>query len=152
MIVYFKENRRELIYNLSFVLFFIILFSIAASREIGFDRDSIVFAEVIYDFLNGEININLIDKEPTFWLIILISDYLFSDPVSGVFIIYSAISISIKLYVIKKLSLSPFLSIIVYISLYYILHELTQFRIGVAAAFFLLSIDDIYKKILRGFY
>lgn len=43
------------------------------------------------------------------------------------------------------------LSLIVYLSLYFILHEMTQIRAGVAAGLFLLSIPDIYDRNFRKF-
>ncbi|WP_256742632.1 EpsG family protein, partial [Cronobacter sakazakii] len=53
------------------------------------------------------------------------------------------VSIGIKLHAIKKISSSPILSLIIYIAFYYILHDMTQIRAGVAAGLFLLAIREL---------
>jgi hypothetical protein len=59
--------------------------------------------------------------------------------------------VSIKFLAIKRLSKLPWLSVGVYLSSYFILHEMTQIRAGVATGFFLLSIPDIYNRNFKKF-
>lgn len=61
--------------------------------------------------------------------------------------VYSIISLSIKLYVIKSMSANIWISLLVLFSISFVLHDLIQIRAGVAGALCLLSVKYIvYKK------
>lgn len=59
---------------------------------------------------------------------------------------YSVLGISLKLYSIWKMSSFPLVSLLIYYSHYFFLHEMTQIRIGVASGFFLISIYFLVKN------
>lgn len=61
--------------------------------------------------------------------------------VHSIFLIYAILSITLKLTAVKRLSNIYFLPLIIYISYYYILHDLTQVRAAVASGFFLLAVS-----------
>ena len=128
----------------------IILILIAGLRPVGLDRDSLAYVNAINSFTSlFESNFNL---EPSFWLIVAINKYLFGNYyVRMVFITYAILGVFFKLYGIKKLSLLPLLSIFIYISYYFILHEMTQIRVGVACGIFLLAIPDIFNRNLKAY-
>ena len=65
------------------------------------------------------------------------------------FVVYAVLGVSSKIYAISKTSAFPFLSVLIYISHYFILHELVQVRIGVAAGFFLIA---LYYKTRENLY
>lgn len=83
--------------------------------------------------------------EVSFVLISFISYFLVSDYFL-LFLIYAIIGVLLKLLAIKKMSDLWFLSLIIYLSNFYILQEMTQIRVGVATGFFLLSIKYIYER------
>lgn len=141
-----KTNKLDIIKNILIIFIFIFLVYISGFREIGIDKDSQTYSNFIKLVTEKNFKISFRNIEPTFLLITFISHQLFSDVTFGVFLIYSILGVSIKLYSIKKLSLLPFLSIYIYISIYFILHEMTQIRVGVAAGIFLCMIKDIYNK------
>jgi hypothetical protein len=146
---YESNNRFYRKYLTSFLYWTIPLFLIliAGLRPIGLDRDSIEYAKII----QSSIDVNLLDKEPTFWIIKYFNDIFFFGDVHTFFLIFATLGISIKFLAIKKISKMPLLSVIVYLSIYFILHEMTQIRAGVAAGLFLLSIPDIYNRNFRKF-
>lgn len=121
-----------------------ILIIFAGFREIGFDPDSMTYASIIQkiDFSNYA-HINFTNMEPTFYFIVYISNYLFNDVIRGTFLIYALLGVTLKMAGIYRLSRIPLLSIIFYLCYYYPLHELTQIRVGIASAIFLLAIPDI---------
>ena len=119
------------------------LILIAGFRPVGIDGDSLNYASILGVHFN---DISLIDKEPAFWLINEFNHIVFNSEVQTFFLIFAIIGVSLKLYAIKILSKNPLMSIMVYLSLYFILHEMTQIRIGVASAIFLLAIPDIINK------
>lgn len=137
---FLKNKNNSTALNCVLVLFGLVLFFFAAFRPVGLDRDSINYAEVIAKGYSDE-SIN----EPTFNIIKYVSGFLFPDVTLGVFIIYALLGVSIKIYSIKKLSYNPIFSAYMYLFFYFILHEMTQIRVGVASGFFLLSIYDRLK-------
>jgi hypothetical protein len=138
------SKKKELLYNVLFLVVFVLLFAVAGFRPVGFDRDSENYSRIIesiittpsYGFVEG----------PSFYLIVKLSSVLFKDVVRGVFIIYALLGVLLTLYAIRKISTYPILSLIVYVLLYFPLHAMTQFRLSVAAAIFLLSIPDIVNR------
>ncbi len=83
--------------------------------------------------------------EVSFFLISRFVDFIFGN-ILGLFIIYGAIGVFLKLISIKQLTELWFLSLIIYVSNFYILHELIQMRAGVASGFLLLCIKPIYDR------
>jgi hypothetical protein len=118
------------------------LISFAGLRKVGLDADSLNYQNLIA--LNLDPNeFNLIDKEPGFWLILLFSRLLFVDQLQGLFLVFASLSVIFKLRFIKKYSSFPMLSVLLYISFFYVLHELTQIRTGIATAIFLFALYDL---------
>lgn len=126
----------------------ILLILMAGLRPIGIDGDSLNYVSVLHVGLSDA---NFIGKEPAFWIINELNKILFGGNEQTFFLIFAILGVSLKLLAIKKLSLLPFYSIFVYISLYFILHEMTQIRVGVATAIFLLAIPDIYNRNFKTF-
>lgn len=85
--------------------------------------------------------------EYSFVLIAQISKSLGS--ISYLFFIYACISIGIKMYLIKKISLHYWASLALYLSYFFVLHDLIQIRAGAASAFLLLSFYMLYKDKIK---
>ena len=143
-------SHNNIYYSYLFILFFVLLFFIAGFRPVGLDRDSENYARAVQSFIITH-NYNFITIEPSFYLIVNVSKFLFDDVVRGVFILYALLGVSLTLYAIKKNSSFPLLSLIVYSSFYFVLHGMTQIRAGVAGAIFLLAIPDIVNRNLKSF-
>lgn len=88
--------------------------------------------------------------EPSFVLISFFVHHIFAHPIF-VFIIYAILGVTLKFVAIKQLTQLWFLSILIYISYFFILHELTQIRVGVASGLVLLSIKPLYERNLKRF-
>ena len=84
--------------------------------------------------------------EFSFTIIAWLVKHILGDNILFLFIIYAILGITIKFVAIRELTTLYFLSLAIYISDIYILHELTQIRVGVAAGFMLLCIKPIYEK------
>ncbi len=63
-----------------------------------------------------------------------------------IFIIFAVLGVFLKIKAISKYSVLPLFSCIFYFIHFYLLHEMTQIRVGVATAILLLSVSDIYDK------
>jgi hypothetical protein len=84
--------------------------------------------------------------EPSFiFLRYLLKEVLYL-PVIFLFIIYAFLGVGIKIIAIKRLSPFIFFSLLVYISNFFILHDLTQIRAGVASGILLLCIKPLYER------
>jgi len=64
---------------------------------------------------------------------------------------YAFLGVLIKFLAISKISPYPALSIVVYVSFFYILHEMTQIRAGVAIGLVFWSIIDVAKNNKKNF-
>ncbi|MFZ8831103.1 MAG: EpsG family protein [Thermodesulfobacteriaceae bacterium] len=141
------SNHIGFLSNFMFWTTALILILIAGLRPIGLDRDSIAYANAIQSYKD----VNLVALEPAFWVIKWFNDIFFNGNVRTFFLIYAILGVSIKFLAIKRLSKLPWLSVGAYLSSYFILHEMTQIRVGVAAGLFLLSIPDIHSRNFRKF-
>lgn len=140
---FFIAHRMDILWW--FIIVILLLF--AAFKPIGIDKDSQAYAQAILDTTSSHFkNIYLQRFEPSFYLIIYLSHLIFSDVVRGVFILYAVLAVFLKAYAIQKILGRSFFALFVYICLFYILHELTQIRAGVAIGIFLLSLDDIIQR------
>jgi len=97
-------------------------------------RDAVVYLDYYHSIISG----NAVDVELSFRLVSYLAEFLFSSGM-GVFYIYAFLSVSIKSFVIWKLSPYPFLSLLAYASYVFLLYDYTQIRAGLAASFIFLA-------------
>ena len=83
--------------------------------------------------------------EPTFTVFVNLIDSLKLNP-KLIFLFYAAFGLSFKFLGISKLTKLVSLSLFVYVSNFFLLHEITQIRAGVASGVFLLSIPRLFNK------
>ncbi|XUA20583.1 EpsG family protein [Citrobacter sp. OP27] len=142
------ENNIRSMNVILYCLLAVILISLATFRTIGIDADSLSYLEAYKSFRLGEISI----VEPTFNLFSALANSFFgSGGIVLVFFFYSFIAVTLKLYVIHNYSREKILSIIIYLCMFYILHEFTQIRAGVAAAFFIYSLPNLINGEKRNY-
>ena len=122
------EKRRYL----AMLLLGFLMILIAGLRPDDVDNDYKNYVDMYYNSFE-------IDTEPTFIFIASFVEF-FINNVVGLFFIYAFISLVIHIVSIKKLTSLWFLSLLVYMSNYYLLHEMNQIRVGVSAGFFLLAL------------
>jgi hypothetical protein len=84
--------------------------------------------------------------ELSFYIIGRVVKNIFCNNVLFLFLIYAIIGICLKLKAVQQLSTFWAFSMLIYISNFFILHELTQIRVGVASGFMLLCIKPVYDK------
>ena len=138
----------------SVIMLIIALALIAGFRRIGIDKDSESYRSSMISFFKG----NTADWpliEPAFWAITFISQKIFASSVRACFLIFAFLGVAANILGIRKISDIPSLSYLNYICFFYILHEFTQIRAGVACGILLISIPDLAngkygKYILKG--
>lgn len=120
----------------------IVLVLAAGLRPIGFDPDSLNYAAILGTDFGG---LFLGAREPTFWLIDRFSQAIPGDNVTNFFLLYALLGVVLKLSFVSKYSRLPVLSTYVYVTLYFVGHEMTQIRTGVAAGLYLYAIARLAK-------
>ena len=148
--VLFVARTEERYSKLFFIFLAIIFILIAGLKTVGVDMDSTtyvgmfsVFGSPFNYFKDYENNSFL---EPGYYLIPSFITYTLSLKVLWVFLVFAVVGVSLKLLAITKLTDFTFLSALIYYSHYFILHEMTQIRAGIAAGILLLCIVQIQKK------
>ena len=119
-----------------YLLLGVVMILIAGFRETGVTPDSEAYESMYYS--GGK---SLTDKlvEPTF---IFFRDFLqsFDLGINALFFVYAILSVPLRLTAIWKISNMPLLTLSIYISYYYQLHDVVQMRCAVASALFLLAL------------
>lgn len=116
-------------------LFFVLgLALFAAWLSSSHSRDSQQYIQYYDSIIAGD----YVFVEPTFrWLANF--SYSFLGGHFALFFLYALISVSLKLYLIRRNSKFLFLSCVVYFSYFFLVQDSNQIRIGLASAFFLAS-------------
>jgi len=128
--------------NILFVVFLgYFLIILAGFRPLEFFMDTSEYIRIMHD------PEQILELEPTFWLINIINKFFFGGEDQILFLLYAIIGVGVKVYVINKNSLTPTLSLFTYVSMFYILQEMTQIRAGVAIGLTFWALQDIvYEK------
>lgn len=141
MICCYCENNKAFFYT-----GIVILFILAILRGEGVDRDYETYISIYGYLINGE----PYTIEPTFILAAYISHYLTGSPVL-IFFVFALIAIYYKSKFIITFSPYICLSLLIYYSNFYFVHELTQIRIGAASAIGFYAIKYLVKNEQRKF-
>ncbi len=136
--------------NYGLIVIAVVLILIAGFKPIGVDMDSITYAQ-IFNQVGSPVNYfkdyqNNSFLEPAYYLIPSIITNYFSLNILWVFVIFAILGVSLKFIAISRLTDFTFLSVLVYFSNFFFLHELTQIRAGVASGILLLCIIEIQKR------
>lgn len=131
---YFSKKTK----NFFVGIIFIVLFSVAIFREIGFDQDSLMY---YYMFRNDEIK-----TEISFQLITKVIKNILHGDFFYILVFYAFIAMFIKFYFINKTTDFIIFSTLLYFSYFFLLQEMTQIRAGVASAFLMLVVKNIIDK------
>ncbi len=129
-----REKTSAVRYTYMGVCF--LLFCFAAFKPVGVDADSFNYLNYYY---GGGPEVARETMEFTFVSIIAIAKGLFSDP-RGMFVLYALLAIPLRAYAIVRNTDLWLLSLLVWMSNFFILHEMTQIRVAVSAGFFMLGI------------
>ena len=118
------------------------LMLLAGLRPVGFDPDSRNYAALVGQNLGA---LAFGAREPTFWLINWFSNNAGFDAVRTFFLVYAVIGVGIKCTAIATFSSRVLLSLFLYLMLYFLPHEMTQIRAGVAAGVYLFALSALAR-------
>lgn len=125
--------------NLIYCLIGLILIVTAGFREVGVDPDSMTYENL---FLHYDDSTTVYQIDYSYLLFSELLGKIYNN-VHSVFLLYAILGVSLKFIAFRRNSQSALLPVLIYISFYYIFHECTQIRAGVASGFFLLALKPI---------
>ncbi|MDT3388842.1 MAG: EpsG family protein [Bacteroidota bacterium] len=120
-----------------------ILVALATFKPIGMDNDSENY-EIYFNQYDNPIF--ALSVERSFFLVSRFIHTFFGPEIRILFFIYALLGVSIKFYSLQKLTPFISLSIAIYISNFYILHEFTQIRAGISAGILLLMLPSLAHR------
>ena len=139
---FFEERLRQRDKIIFYILIGVCMIFIAGLRAFGSTPDTESYELMYY----GKVPALLAKAtEPTFTAIASILNSM-SLGVNSLFFAYAIISVPIHLGAFWKLSKMPLLTLTIYVSYYYMMHEMVQIRAGVAAGLFLWAIYYYVEK------
>lgn len=142
ILTFFEEQLKDRDKIFLYIIIGIAMILIAGLREVGSTPDT----EDYEHMYNGNVN-EILEQavEPSFTYI---SSFLnsFSLSVTFLFLTYAIISITIHLTAFWKISKLPFLTLTIYISYYYMMHDMVQIRAAVASGLFIWAIYCYVEK------
>lgn len=133
-------SKYKKINKINYVFCFVLFFIIAGFRPAFADKDNDLYRNAWnYAFYGAII-------EPSF---VFIRDILRDNlklSVTSLFVTYAFIGVITKFIGIKKLTNLLFLTLLAYLSHYYLLHDNIQIRASIASGFFLISLPFLYQR------
>ena len=131
-----EERLSERDKLMFFIMLGMIMILIAGLREVGSTPDSQDYEDMYYGKTNKILEAA---TEPSFAIISSILNAL-SLGTNALFLTYAFISISIHLSAFWKMTKMPLMMLTVYISYYYMMHDMVQIRAAVASGLFIWAI------------
>ncbi|MXV17379.1 EpsG family protein [Hufsiella ginkgonis] len=127
----------------------VMLVLVAGFKKVGNDRDSINYLDYFLSVGSPgqyftEYKVNYF-YEPFYYLVPSVLAAL-GIQVWLTFLVVAVIGVGLKFLAIQRLTELVFLSVLVYIGHFFILHEMTQIRAGVMSGCVLLCIPEIYQR------
>lgn len=129
-------RKREVVNSLSIFFIFLLLLIFGGLKKIGIARDDLNYLDAFQSISNfKEYFLNFEEfsfYEPLFHFIVVINKFFFSTHYSWYFFVFVLLALLSKFHVILKYSNYFFPALMIYFSSYFLLHEMTQIRIGLA--------------------
>lgn len=142
LLAFLEDRMQGKLRNCIYIFFLIALVLTAGLKEIGIDPDS-----ENYEFTYRNYYTTTSSDNTEFTFLALSAFFnLFTNDVHLLLLTYALMGVGLKMLALRKYTEELFLSLAVYISFYYCVHEITQIRTGVLSGFFLLALIAIAEK------
>jgi len=137
------KNLEESIRIFIFIFVSFILIIIPIFLPLGFSPDHFNYYSTIELPVS---QFNFLSFEPFYWFIVYINQLLFNGDWTSYLLFFSSIYVILSVYIIKRNSISPTISLIIFILLFYPNFGLIQIRNGVATAFLWWALFDLIEN------
>lgn len=135
---YIKDGHKYAILAV-YAMVFIVM---ATTKSVEHTADAEIYEERFYNY--DDVLTELM-TEPTF-IYISKGIYALGGGIVALFFIYALISIPLKLWALSKMTPCIFTAMLIYIPVYFELHDMIQIRVAAAAAFLLASLIPLSNK------
>lgn len=132
LLAFMEERLLPLPRALLFAGAALVLALVAGFRPDDFDRDYDSYVALY----RGRFDVTI---EVTFMLIVTVIRTLY-DSITLMFVVYALLALAVLYVAVRRLTDLWFLTLLMYVATYYLLHGMNQIRVGVAAGFFLLAL------------
>lgn len=139
----FKSNGL-----LIFIVLSLALLAGLRGQEVSRDYLTYQYAfDTIHNFMGDTPWANFGIYEPGFiGTILLFKVFFLQNYGIAIMLFFAFASVILKIFVIDRFAINPYLVILLYFSHYFIIHEMTQIRIGLASSIFLLSLVFYFQN------
>jgi hypothetical protein len=142
VMAFFEDYLKEIHKIVILVVLATLMVLLATTKSIDHTADGTIYEHIFYN--NDEI-LTQLTTEPTFlWLSRLV--LALGGGLIWMFLIYALIAIPTKLKALYGMTPYIFTALIIYIPIYYELHDLIQIRAAAACAFLLLALNPLSNK------
>jgi len=148
--IIFSLNLNNTVRKYVFSILSLFLILITSAHPFDYSVDDKQYSFIAQNILDNNISfLDSINHDYLYFIFLKISLYVFPFWIS--FIIISIVALLLKLFVIAKLTNYSILSLFIYFTLFFELHDLTQFRVSLAVSFFYVAFYVIvsYKSFLK---
>lgn len=128
----FFESEEDYNTRLAILMVVVVLVMVAGFRPIGIDADSLSYQKLFYSNKTEII-------EVSFLLIVAFVKSVLGD-IRGLFLIYAVLGVVTQMVAIRKLTKLWALSLLMLMSNYFILQDMTQIRVAVSSGLFLIGL------------
>ncbi len=129
--------------NVLLIIIVILLAFLAGFQDISVSKDYLSY-QYLFDNIHemtADGFFYFLSYEPGFAGIVIVIRKLFeSDYGIAIMLFYALAALSLKVFTINRFSINPYLTLLFYFSYFFLLHEMTQIRISLAAGIFLISL------------
>ena len=144
-VLFLIDSKNAVVNNAVMIIIGVVLVAIAGFRGPDIDRDYYVYKNYWFTKnISGTV-------EESFVIIRDILKYNLFLSITTLFVVYAVLGVYAKLIGIRVMAYSFYASVLVYFSHYFILHEFTQIRVGVATGFMIIALYFAYKRNLYWF-
>ena len=139
---FIEESISEFPKKILLACYIVLMIIISGTKDIYHTADAEAYQRM---FLGNDNFLVELTTEPTFIYLSRLIIALGGD-ISILFFIYAIISIPQKMIVIYRMTPFLFTALVIYIPIYYELHDIIQIRAAAAASFLFVSIYNIVRK------
>lgn len=135
----FLEDHIKKYRTFLYIILGVVLILVAGLREIGLDPDSENYEYTYQNYYQTKATGSV---EYSYLLLSQILNVITSDA-HAIFLFYALFGVMLKFIAFRQLTDFWFLPVLIYLSYYFELHELTQMRTGLLSGIFLLAIKPL---------
>lgn len=136
-------KKKEVVNSLSISLIFLLLAIFGGLKKIGIARDDLNYLDAFQTISSFKEYFTNFEEfsfyEPVFHFIVVVNKLIFNTHYAFYFFVFVLIALLIKFHVILKYANYVFPVLMIYFASYFLLHEMTQIRIGLAGGLVMLS-------------